>query len=261
MHTQRMDQNLPDRAGGSGPLAASGPADPPGPLDYAPQAPAYASLAPPGSAGQGRPPRRPASVARSPVRPPSQPRPAPSAFWDDQPGWDEQPDWDGGRRDHVSSATYWRRRAVALVIGMAVLGVIAWAVSGVLGGGRPATPPASPGITHGHSHGGAKNPSGSHAKGARHGRDHKAAGQHKAQAGGTAGMGPQHGANTAVATTAVTVPGSATPACAPGSVVLTLRSYCGDLAQLGSYTAVARDDHRRSRTMVFVPSGRDVAVS
>lgn len=298
------------------------------------------------------------------------PNPAHSAFWDDQESWDDQADlddrlgrhdrfagqhrsaghdrsagldrtvghnragWHDGYRDRVSAATYWRRRAVALVIGLAVLGVIAWAVNGVLGGGKAASQPPSPTGTHAQSHGGAENLSGTHAKAHRHAR-------HKAHA---VGLGPQQGASTAATTSAVTGPGSAPPACAPGSVVLTLRSpsywylprarpvfvveavstrsqacefnlgarfvsvlvtsgpaaiwnsaNCvpapgsrlvvlrrgvpaffrttwdrrasplgcrghGDLAKPGTYTAVARDDHLRSQTMVFVLSGRGVAV-
>jgi hypothetical protein len=37
-------------------------------------------------------------------------------------------------RDSLA-ATYWRRRVVALVVGLVILAVIVWAASGVLGGG------------------------------------------------------------------------------------------------------------------------------
>jgi hypothetical protein len=37
-------------------------------------------------------------------------------------------------RDSLA-ATYWRRRVVALLVGFVILAVIAWALSGVLGGG------------------------------------------------------------------------------------------------------------------------------
>jgi hypothetical protein len=62
------------------------------------------------------------------------------------------------------AATYWRRRFVALVIGLSLLALITWAVSGALGGSSPqpdsaatrqvhgtlpGTPPASPGARHG----------------------------------------------------------------------------------------------------------------
>ena len=42
----------------------------------------------------------------------------------------------------VSSATYWRRRLVALLIGIAVLTVLVWAVSGALHGSRPGQAPS-----------------------------------------------------------------------------------------------------------------------
>jgi len=35
---------------------------------------------------------------------------------------------------HVSAATYWRRRMIALAVGIVVLTVLAWTVSGALGG-------------------------------------------------------------------------------------------------------------------------------
>ena len=45
----------------------------------------------------------------------------------------------------LSPATYWRRRFLALVVGLAILAAIAWAVSGVL--------PSSPGGAAGRSQG------------------------------------------------------------------------------------------------------------
>jgi hypothetical protein len=73
----------------------------------------------------------------------------------------------------VSPATYWRRRLVALVVGIAVLTILVWAVSGVLYGTGQATghgvkPSAGPsshgqqGASHGHRGG---NLSGRHAAG------------------------------------------------------------------------------------------------
>jgi hypothetical protein len=62
------------------------------------------------------------------------------------------------------AATYWRRRFVALVIGLSLLALITWAVSGALGGSAPSpdsaatqqvhgtlpgSPPASPGTRRG----------------------------------------------------------------------------------------------------------------
>ena len=46
--------------------------------------------------------------------------------------WPDQPD------------TYWRRRVFALAAGIGVLGLLAWACSGALGGARPPTRTASP---------------------------------------------------------------------------------------------------------------------
>jgi hypothetical protein len=43
----------------------------------------------------------------------------------------------GNLRGKGSSATYWRRRFFALVIGLSVFGVLAWAVSGALGQPKP----------------------------------------------------------------------------------------------------------------------------
>jgi hypothetical protein len=74
----------------------------------------------------------------------------------------------------VSPATYWRRRLVALVVGIAVLTVLGWAVSGVLHGTGRATghgvkPSAGPGAARGrpgaaHGHKGG-NRSGRHSVG------------------------------------------------------------------------------------------------
>ena len=50
----------------------------------------------------------------------------------------EEDSWAGDlTAAQVSSATYWRRRLVALLIGIAVLTVLVWAISGVLHGSRP----------------------------------------------------------------------------------------------------------------------------
>ena len=48
------------------------------------------------------------------------------------------------------AATYWRRRFTALVIGLAVFGVIAWAISGVLGTPASRATAASAGSNGGH---------------------------------------------------------------------------------------------------------------
>jgi hypothetical protein len=103
-------------------------------------------------------------VSGPPGGPAGQPGSARSAYWA------EPADWDDDYPDEIPSGVYWRRRAVALVIGMAVLSLIAWAVNGVLGGSRAAGQPATRGTSssagahghsHGHSHSGAKDLSGS----------------------------------------------------------------------------------------------------
>jgi hypothetical protein len=59
------------------------------------------------------------------------------------------------RPRNPQAATYWRRRCVALLIGLAVLALIAWAFSGAIGGGAPA------GTSGGSSQSGAGHGSGS----------------------------------------------------------------------------------------------------
>ena len=46
-------------------------------------------------------------------------------------------------------STYWRRRFVALVIGLSVLAAVTWALSGAMGGSTPATSTASTKSVHG----------------------------------------------------------------------------------------------------------------
>src|ERR1700689_1734172 len=47
------------------------------------------------------------------------------------------------------AATYWRRRFVALVIGLSVLALVAWALSGAMGGSAPAANTAATRPVHG----------------------------------------------------------------------------------------------------------------
>jgi hypothetical protein len=51
--------------------------------------------------------------------------------------------------DRPTASTYWRRRFVALVIGLTVLALVTWALSGALGGSAPATDSASTKSVHG----------------------------------------------------------------------------------------------------------------
>jgi hypothetical protein len=63
----------------------------------------------------------------------------------------------------VPQSIYWRRRAIALVVGIGLLALLAWAVNGTLSSGAPAGPGVGPGVggkgashahSHGHGHGG-----------------------------------------------------------------------------------------------------------
>jgi hypothetical protein len=53
--------------------------------------------------------------------------------------------------EQPASATYWRRRFVALVVGLTVLALVTWALSGALGGSAPAVNTAGTRSLHGGS--------------------------------------------------------------------------------------------------------------
>jgi hypothetical protein len=55
---------------------------------------------------------------------------------------------------HPQAAVYWRRRFVALVLGLAVLALIAWAFSGAIGGGSSGGPSQAGSGHRGSGHGG-----------------------------------------------------------------------------------------------------------
>jgi hypothetical protein len=90
------------------------------------------------------------------------------------------------------AAIYWRRRVVALLIGLAVLALIAWAFSGAVGGGgSPAGASGTAQSPAGHAHGGTAQDGGPARAG------HGAAGAASSaspQAGATAASSGQRGA-------------------------------------------------------------------
>jgi hypothetical protein len=51
--------------------------------------------------------------------------------------------------ERPTATTYWRRRFVALVIGLSVLAIVTWVLSGAMGGSPPAANSASTRQTHG----------------------------------------------------------------------------------------------------------------
>jgi hypothetical protein len=113
----------------------------------------------------------------------------------------------------AAAATYWRRRFVALLIGMSMLALVAWAFAGALGGSAPAGSPAATQTVHRTA------PGRSAAAGASH--------------GATAGHGGNRGAGAPVAgrVSAGTAPGRTTTTarhglrpCPVGDVVLSLFS-------------------------------------
>jgi hypothetical protein len=55
--------------------------------------------------------------------------------------------------DRMPAAVYWRRRFMALLLGIAILGVVAWAASGALGEGSTSSDAADVGrLAHKHAH-------------------------------------------------------------------------------------------------------------
>jgi hypothetical protein len=54
-----------------------------------------------------------------------------------------------GPPERPTASTYWRRRCVALLIGLSVLAMVTWALSGAMGGSSPAVSAASTKTVHG----------------------------------------------------------------------------------------------------------------
>jgi hypothetical protein len=81
---------------------------------------------------------------------------------------------DGGARAAVPQSVYWRRRAVAFVVGIGLLAVLAWAVNGTLSSGAtsgraggPAAGASGASHAHGHGHKGASRGGSGHGGAAR----------------------------------------------------------------------------------------------
>ncbi len=144
----------------------------------------------------------------------------------------------------VSSATYWRRRLVALLIGIAVLTLLVWAVSGALHGSGPGQAPshrgrpsAGPGGTHRDKDG---------RRSAQHSARHTGGGSHAAS-GGT----PQSLSGSAPGRAQTTSAGAGHPGMLSGIVdVLTIpgpRQRDGSTARrTPSQRSVARTPEHRS---------------
>jgi hypothetical protein len=99
--------------------------------------------------------------------------------------------------ERPASVTYWRRRCVALVVGLTVLALVTWAVSGALGGSAPAVNSGATKSLHG---GSAPSP-----------------------AGAASGGAPSHGTASSSPPAGATAAGALSP-CPPGDVVLSLFS-------------------------------------
>jgi hypothetical protein len=78
--------------------------------------------------------------------------------------------------ERPTTSTYWRRRFVALVVGLSVLALVTWALSGAMGGSAPAADSAATKSAHGTlpsrgtrpSAGTSQHPAGSRASASRH---------------------------------------------------------------------------------------------
>jgi hypothetical protein len=91
--------------------------------------------------------------------------------------------------DRPTASTYWRRRFVALVIGLTVLALVTWALSGAMGGSAPAADSAATKSAHGTLPSPRAHPSAGatpHTSGSSAGTS----GHHRASARGTAALRP-----------------------------------------------------------------------
>lgn len=121
--------------------------------------------------------------------------------------------------------TYWRRRFLALVAGLAILAVIAWAFSGVVGGESPAA-------SSGHAPGHGARPGRAALAGSRSAGTSDSRGAVKASPPSPGASSPANADSTTPASPSPeprqaagpVPPGSAKAACKPGDVVLSLFS-------------------------------------
>jgi hypothetical protein len=80
-------------------------------------------------------------------------------------------------------STYWRRRFVALVIGLSLLAIVTWGLSGAMGGSTPATSNAPTKSVHGSLPSTTTHGTGTHSTGTGRPRGSTSAPQHNAAAG------------------------------------------------------------------------------
>jgi hypothetical protein len=133
------------------------------------------------------------------------------------------------RERNPLAAMYWRRRLVALALGLSVLAVIAWAFNGAIGGAAPSGGQAASGSGAGTGSGGAGSGSGGAGSGAGAGQQQDlgggGSGGHGAVAAGGSSASPRATPGSASSTGAGSIqPGAAaTPGpCPHGAVVLSL---------------------------------------
>jgi hypothetical protein len=136
----------------------------------------------------------------------------------------------GGGSAVTPAATYWRRRLVALAVGMAALALISWALSGALGGGGASSASGSSGhgAQHGGSgHGGSQGSGGHGSSGGQGGAGQGGGSQGSGSAGSAVGTGSASAGASDAADTRHgrhhRVPTGPQP-CAHGDVVLSLFS-------------------------------------
>jgi len=110
----------------------------------------------------------------------------------------------------VPPAVYWRRRAVALAVGIGLLTILVWAVNGTLSSGATATPGGHAGSSPGHGHGGPGGGGAGYGGSGHGGSEHGGTGP-----GGTRGGG--HGGAGAGAAASPSVPSTAPAGAAGGS--------------------------------------------
>jgi hypothetical protein len=131
--------------------------------------------------------------------------------------WPGRPAASGQARPrNPQAATYWRRRCVALLIGLALLALIAWAFSGAIGGGAPA------GTSGGSAQSGAGQGSGSGHGGS--GQGGAAPAGTGSRGGSAQGSGTGPGSGKAAGKTGGGAAAAGSRPCHHGQVVLSLSS-------------------------------------
>jgi hypothetical protein len=117
--------------------------------------------------------------------------------------------------------SYWRRRFFALAAGLAVLGLLAWACSGALGGQKP--PPQAPGIPTQAAAQQAAVQASTQANSQASAQAATSSGQSALPSGTTGGSHPGHGSH-ATSQTAAAVWRHTVKSCAPRAIVISLHA-------------------------------------